>query len=207
LPYGFEVSDDKEFEADNFIHCFRELIGDIEKLKDDVKETTIEKRKTKFEELQERLAQEQEEAEFQKSRILFRLSSEGIGVAQHMMRNLIDDIKGKVRSLEKSNILIATEEAPNPQALSLKYKRYSITIGCEYNEGLSLYIGFWEGLKTLDRNSVYFPGGEPKRLKFTKYNLDRNRQGDTSWVDLSKEENFSTEELVDSSLEWLINPN
>ncbi len=204
LPYSFAGSDNLNTETESFASCFKNLLNDLENQEAFSFISPKRKVKTKFELLQERLDAEREEKEFQEQRKKFRLSKEGVHVALEMMNDLVEEIKNKIKILETKNILIASEESPNPKAISLKYNRHSITIACDFAEGLTLYIGRWKGLKTLDNNAIYYPGDEPRRLRFEKFNLDKDIDGNTSWVDLTKDQNFTSQELVDESLDWLL---
>jgi hypothetical protein len=208
LPYGFQSASEKGQENEDFVNCFRLFISDLEK---DFKSSGIVEaspEKSEFQKSLEKADKVNHELDYQRKRESFFNSIEAVRASQLEVLNMFEDIKGKIKILRQKRFYFDFKEESYHPVFILKGEGFSFSIGWQipYSDTVknsTLFVRLWEGHMMSDQSS-YFPGKEPKMLKDSEYDFDRNKENGNCWLSRIDKKQYSSEQIVDGCLHWIV---
>jgi hypothetical protein len=209
LPYNFPSNSKKATENKNFIKQVRLLISDIENMGEKLaaKETPVEK--TDHEKNLEKIDKLNEEIGFMQKRKAFLNSIEGANSAKKEVFKMFADIDEKILKLAERNFFIVKEKGQSRPYLILKCDGYCVTFDWQQRASSSiedalLLVKNWKGIVTEDRTVYIDPKIRADVLSESKYTFERNRQNEFYWESQSNYKKYTSTQIVDTSIEWLV---
>ena len=209
LPYNYRSDVNKVKEHDEFVKQVRNLLSDLER---DFKSLiTLEElpEKSDFEKSLDQADKVNAELQFQNERESFLQSVEAVEAAKTEVLNMFADIEEKIKKLQERKFYFGFEKQVYNPSFILKCEGFSFSIAWEQKYSNSnidalLYVRRWKGHVTNDGRAFNFPGEEPQLQVNTKYSFDRNRKAEICWLNLTDKKQYSSIQIVDSCLKWLV---
>ena len=209
LPYNYYPDTNKATEHKNFVKQLRNLLADLE---EEFQKFVIAEElsvKSDFEKSLEQADKMNEELEFQRQRITYLNSADGIEAAKTEVLNMYADVEEKIKKLQEKKFHFGFEKEVYQPSFILKSEGFSFSIAWQQqysnsNEGALLYVRQWKGHLTKDSSAFFFPGEEPKMLSDIKFTFDRNQNNEICWLNQTDKKLYKSEKIVDVCLAWLV---
>jgi hypothetical protein len=209
LPYNYLPNADKAIEQKEFINQIKNLIYDLENDYIKLLPGTVLPNKTEFEKGLEQLDIMKKGQEFQRQRNAFLDSVVGIESAKAEVLILFEHLEEKIEKLKEKQINFGIKKEVFPPSIILNSNGFSFLIGWHQgfnnsNKNSLLFVEFWKGYLTNDSSRLYFPKDKPNMLSDTKYSFDRNKNNENCWLRHNDEKQFTSFQIVDTCLGWLL---
>lgn len=209
LPYSYTANTNKASEHKDFVTQVRNLISDLER--DYQAFVSVEElpEKSDFEKSLEEADRANAEIEFQRLRKAFLDSGEGLEAAKAEVLNMYSDIEEKIKILQEKKFRFSFDKEVYRPLFILRSEGISFSLAwiqpyLNTNTDAYLLVKYWDGPISKDGSAFYFPGEEPKVLSTAKYFFDRNRNGETCWLNQVDQNQYTNTQIVDSCLKWLV---
>jgi hypothetical protein len=208
LPYAYDSNVDKTKENIDFLKHIKLLISDAESRSDIKVPDEAVSEKSGFERSMEMAMKINEDRIFQKKRLHFLYSVEGADKADDELVMMFKDLDTKLRKLRKINQDWMFWSENNPISFTAVLEGFSFRIiwksaHVNSTEDSSLQVILWKG--RLTKNSSYWPGEKPDILKSAKYIFDITKDFEIcNWLNTKNNKHFSSIEIIDYSLEWIL---
>jgi len=205
LPYSFHSSLNRATENKNFMSCFKLLVSDLElNFKPEHIKSKI---KTEYEKSLDKIDELNKEIEFQNRKKQYLGSTESAIHGAEEANKIISEVIKRTNAYAAKNFHFEYEKTNNILIIKSSGYSFSIVWEAQYFDSLInafLYVKYWKGHVTKKRDSVYFPGEEPKLSNQRKFSFDLNREEQICWLDTNDNTQHSSLQIVDSCFSWII---
>jgi hypothetical protein len=209
LPYLFGSSPSKAKEHKDFLKQFRLLIADIKPVEtnDDVTPLPPPPEKTGFEKSLEVADRLRDQEAFAHRKQEFFRSPEAFPTAKAEFKRLIELATPQLEQIRAKNIEIRFETKDKQQALVVWAGGFTLTFGLDQvgmyvnEQKIILFVRRWKGY--LNDQGFYPFEHTPVKILEQQFNFDYDEKLLPRW--LEKGTQYTSEQLIDSSLTWLMN--